>query len=307
MFDANDLILFVRIVDADSFTRAAERMNLPKSTLSRRLTTLEDRLGEKLFVRSTRRLVITEFGERVLEHARRLLEETEEVTALAQHRRAVPQGELRVSMFADLQEFEFAQFCAAFCAHYPQIVLRLDFSAQRVNVVGERYDIAIRAATGLPDDTILTSRRLFDMRQGLYASPGYLAGRGTLHAPQDLARHTCLPLTGSDGQVASWQLTRGADQHELAPDGIVRCNSPSLQRELALAGVGIAHLQDNYVVQALTEQGRLVRVLPEWEMPSIHVWCVMPGRRLMPARTRIFIDALKRHIESLPWKKHLSS
>jgi DNA-binding transcriptional LysR family regulator len=98
MLDANDLIMFVRVVDAGSFTQAAERMDLPKSTLSRRLGLLEDTLGEKLFVRSTRRLAITEFGESILDHARRLVDEAEDVSALAQHRQATPRGELRISM-----------------------------------------------------------------------------------------------------------------------------------------------------------------------------------------------------------------
>jgi DNA-binding transcriptional LysR family regulator len=300
MVDANDLILFVRVVDAGSFTQAAERIDLPKSTLSRRLGLLEEALGEKLFVRSTRRLAITEFGERVLEHARRLVDEAEEVSALALHRQAAPRGELRVSMPPDFLEFDFPGFCLAFRARYPEVALRLDVSPRRVDLLGERFDLAIRAAPRLPDDATLVARKLFDMREGLFAGPDYLARHGAPHHPADLAAHTCLPLAGSDGQPVAWRLERGGERSEWTPLGAVRCNSPRLQRELAMAGAGIAHLPVDYVVQSLLDQGRLVRVLPEWDLPSVGIWCVLPGRRLVPARTRAFIDMLKAHIEALP-------
>lgn len=300
MVDANDLILFVRVVDAGSFTQAAERIDLPKSTLSRRLGMLEEALGEKLFARSTRRLAITEFGERILEHARRLVDEAEEVSALALHRQAAPRGELRISMPPDFLDFDFAGFCMAFRERYPEIALRLDVSPRRVDLLGERFDLAIRAAPRLPDDATLVARKLLDMHQGLYASPDYLARHGTPQAPDGLAAHTCLPLAGNDGQPVSWQLARGTERSDWTPPGAVRCNSPRLQRELALAGAGIAHLPADYAVQSLSEQGRLVHVLPDWELPSVSVWCMLPGRRLLPARTRVFIDMLQAHIDELP-------
>lgn len=300
MVDANDLVLFVHVVDAGSFTGAAERLELPKSTLSRRLGALEEALGEKLFVRSTRRLAITEFGERILEHARRLVDEAEEVAALAQHRQASPRGELRISMPPDFIEFDFAGFCLAFRARYPEIDLRLDVSPRRVDLPGERFDLAIRAAHRLPDDATLVARKLFDMRQGLYASPGYLARQGSPRTPDALAAHTCLPLVANDGQPVAWQLERAGERREWTPHGAVLCNSPRLQRELAASGAGIAHLPLDYVLQSLLDQGRLVRVLPDWELPSVGIWCMLPGRRLMPARTRVFVDMLKVHVEALP-------
>lgn len=300
MVDANDLILFVCVVDAGSFTQAAERMDLPKSTLSRRLGLLEETLGEKLFVRSTRRLAITEFGERILEHARRLVDETEEVSALAQHRQAKPRGELRVSMPPDFIEFDFPGFCMAFRELHPDIALRLDLSPRRVDLMGERFDLAIRAAHRMPDDATLVARKLFDMRQGLYASPAYIARHGAPASPDELPGHTCLPVATSDGTPLPWQLERGGERRDWAPQGPVLCNSPRLQRELAVQGAGIAFLPVDYMLQSLLEQERLVRVLADWELPSVGVWAVMPGRRLMPARTRVFVDLLKAHLEALP-------
>ncbi|MFS2016967.1 LysR substrate-binding domain-containing protein, partial [Massilia sp. CT11-108] len=242
MVDANDLILFVRVVDAGSFSQAAERAHLPKSTLSRRLTLLEEALGEKLFVRSTRRVAITAFGERILEHARRLVDETEEVAALAQHRQETPRGELRVSMPADLIESDFAAFCQAFQARYPDVRLRIDLSPRRVDLLSERFDVAVRAAQHLPDDATLVARKLFDVGQGLFASPDYLAEHGTPATPDDLVEHACLAYTGHDGTTLPWVLARGDERWEQVVQGPLVCNSPRLQREMAYRGAGIAAL-----------------------------------------------------------------
>ncbi|PQO91411.1 LysR family transcriptional regulator [Massilia phosphatilytica] len=299
MVDANDLILFVRVVDAGSFSQAAERADLPKSTLSRRLTLLEEALGEKLFVRSTRRVAITAFGERILEHARRLVDETEEVAALALHRQETPRGELRVSMPPDFIESDFAAFCQAFQARYPEIRLRVDLSPRRVDLVSERFDVAVRAAFYLPDDATLVARKLCDVRQGLFASPDYLAEHGTPQTPDDLVRHACLALASNDGETTPWVLTRGDERWEQVVQGPLVCNSPRLQREMALRAAGIAALPADAALRDWIGNGRLRRVLPDWWLPTAGLWCVMPGRRLMPARTRVFVDMLQAHMDAI--------
>src|SRR5690606_30644934 len=144
---ANDLILFAHIVEAGSFTGASERTGLPKSTLSRRLTDLENELGERLLQRSTRRLVLTEFGERILEYARRLQEETEAASALAQHRQLTPQGVLRISLPPEFYDLSFVNVLAEFTQQYPDVRLELDLSARRVDFVAARFDISVRVAT----------------------------------------------------------------------------------------------------------------------------------------------------------------
>lgn len=299
MVEANDLILFVRVVDAGSFSQAAERADLPKSTLSRRLALLENALGEKLFVRSTRRVALTAFGARILEHARRLADETEEIAALAQHRQGTPRGELRVSMPPDLIEFDFAAFCQAFQARYPEIRLRIDLSPRRVDLVSERFDVAVRAAHHLPDDATLVARKLCELRQGLYASPDYLAEHGTPTTPDDLVDHACLALAGNDGATTPWVLTRGDERWERVMQGPLVCNSPRLQREMAYRGAGIAALPADTSLRDWIGNGGLQRVLPDWWLPMAGLWCVMPGRRLMPARTRVFVDMLQAHMEAL--------
>lgn len=291
--DANDLLLFARLMEAGSFSRAAERMGLPKSTLSRRITALEAVLGERLLTRSTRRLAITEFGEGILEHARRLGEETEAAAALALHRQATPQGVLRVSMPPDFGELDLAPALIDFAARYPAVQLELDLSPRRVDLLAERFDLAVRVASRLPDDATLVARRLTDFAAGLYASPAYLQRFGTPQKPEELLDHTCLRLIAASGEAQPWRLSRGKEHWEGLPSGPLTANSVGLQRTLAAHGMGIAALSERFV-RPLLEDGRLQRVLPHWQLPEATVWCVTPGRRLLPARTAAFIDMLRR-------------
>jgi len=240
--DANDLILFAHIMEAGSFSRAAERTGLPKSTLSRRITALETKLGERLLTRSTRRLSITEFGERILDHAKRLLEETEAASAMALHRQGTPRGVLRVSMPPDFVELDLTPLLLQFAASYPEVRLELDLSPRRVDLLVERFDLAVRAASRLPDDGTLVARKLCDMPNGLYASPAYLARYGVPAKPEELLDHVGLRLIGGNGEPLPWRLSRGTDYWEGLPDGPLAANSPSLQRDLAAHGMGIVAL-----------------------------------------------------------------
>ncbi|MFZ2266299.1 MAG: LysR family transcriptional regulator [Azonexus sp.] len=290
--DANDLLLFALIMETGSFARAAERAGLPKSTLSRRLTALETKLGERLLTRSTRRLSITEFGERILEHAKRLLEETEAATAIAQHRQATPRGVLRVSMPPDFVELDLSRVLLQYAAAYPEVRLELDLSPRRVDLLAERFDIAIRAASRLPDDTTLVARQLCLLENGLYASPAYLARYGEPTTPADLSRHIGLGLIGGTGEAVPWRLTRHDEIWEGTPNGPLAANSPGLQRDLATHGMGIVGLTGRFAEKQLA-QGLLKRVLPDWQLPAVTLWCITPGRRLLPARTTAFIDLLR--------------
>jgi DNA-binding transcriptional LysR family regulator len=155
--DPSDLLLFARIVETGSFSQAAERTGLPKSTVSRRLSLLEARLGERLLQRTTRRLVLTEFGTSLLEHARKVAEETEAAGALAQHRQGAPNGLLKVSMPADFANEVMGSLLPAFMARYPAISLQFDLSPRRVDLVAEGFDLAVRMGA-LPDDATLAAR-----------------------------------------------------------------------------------------------------------------------------------------------------
>ncbi|TFW31857.1 LysR family transcriptional regulator [Massilia horti] len=289
--EPNDLLLFARIVEAGSFSQAAQRVGLPKSTVSRRIALLEARLGERLLQRTTRKLVLTEFGASLLDHARKVAEEVEAAGAMVQHRQLEPSGRLRVSMPADLTTAGLDDVIATFILRYPAVVLELDLSPRRVDLVAENFDIAIRMGD-LPDDASLNARRVVFERLGLYAAPSYIAQRGLPVHPDDLIEHDllCLLHRGSGG--ISWELTRGKQRWERELPARLRANSPDLLTRIACGGAGIAASSDLFA-DKFVRKGELVRVLPEWEMPSVVGWAVFPGRRLMPAKTRAFLDLME--------------
>ena len=289
--EPNDLALFARIVESGSFSLAAQRVDLPKSTVSRRIALLEAKLGERLLQRTTRKLTLTEFGASLLEHARKVVEEVEAAGALVQHRQLAPSGRLRVSMPADFAHLGMTQMIAAFIERYPAIVLELDLSPRRVDLVGENFDIAIRMGD-LPDDSSLHARRVALERIALYAAPSYIARRGMPQHPDELLNHDLLCLASRNGGTLSWKLTRGKVVWERELPARLAANSPDLLARIACAGTGIAASSDLFAEESV-EKGELVRVLPEWSMPEVTGWAVFPGRRLMPAKTRAFLDMME--------------
>ena len=289
--DPNDLLIFAMVAELGSFTRAADRLGMPKSTVSRRLAGLEARLGERLLVRTTRRQALSELGEQLLEHARQVAAEVDAVTALSEHRQATPTGRLRVSMPSDFANLLLADTLAAFVALHPAIELELDLSPRRVDLLSEGFDVAVRMGE-LPDDSLLAARRLAAFPSGLYAAPAYLAAHGEPERPDDLERHECVRLLGSNGEPATWTLSKGDEHWVGVPKGRASANSPELLIRLARAGAGIVAVSDYFALPDV-HRGALQRVLPDWCLPSPTAWAVFPGRKLMPAKTRVFIDMLQ--------------
>lgn len=291
---ANDLLLFARVAEAGSFSQAANRMRLPKSTVSRRIAALERRLGERLVQRSTRKLTITEFGSNVLDHARALASEVDGALALAQHRQAKPSGRLRVSLPSDLATIALPSMLSRFVREHPAIVLEMDLTPRQVDLVGENFDLAVRM--GDPrEDSQLAARKLAEMGVGLYAAPEYLKTCGDPAKPDDLVDLHGLLMLALSGDAREWKLVRGPGGSRAQWSGRPRhytiANSPAVLMGMAEAGLGVVSLPD-FIARDAVEAGRLRRVLPEWALQAARCWAVFPGRRLMPARTRVFLDAL---------------
>ena len=289
--DPNDLLIFAYVAELGSFSRAAERLGMPKSSVSRHLAALEDRLGERILLRTTRRQTLTEFGRLLLEHARQVVAEVDAVAALSEHRQAAPSGRLRVSMPSDFANLLLADALAAFVATYPSINLELDLSPRRVDLLGEGFDVAVRVGD-LPDDTLLAARRLSELSTGLYASAGYLAAAGNPASPEALARHNAVGLLGLNGEAVRWRLDNGESRWEGPPPARLTANSPELLIRMARAGAGIAAVPDAFALPDV-RKGLLQRVLPDWCLPRETVSAVFPGRKLMPVKTRAFLDMLQ--------------
>jgi len=327
--DADDLLLFARVAESGSFSRAAERVQLPKSTVSRRIAALEKRLGERLLQRTTRKLVITEFGQGVLDHARAMSEEVDAALAFALSRQARPSGRLRVSMPGDFASLALEHALAGFIRDYPEVALELDLSPRRVDLIGENFDLAIRMGS-LPDDSQLAARRLAVFTTGLYAAPSLLREHGEPLAPEALQTMPALMLLSRSGDAVGWELSpresaepgnsngaaaangrapghanaaatkpsrarRNLDApvHEIVPGQHARANSPDVLIRLARSGAGVVAVADFFAEPYLV-RGELQRILPAWCLPDAQCWAVFPSRRLMPAKTRAFIDMLAR-------------
>ena len=307
--DADDLLLFARVAEAGSFSRAADRVQLPKSTVSRRIAALEKRLGERLLQRTPRKLVITDFGQGVLDHARVLSEEVDAALAFALSRQARPSGRLRVSMPGDFASTALERPLAGFIRDFPEVALELDLSPRRVDLIGENFDLAIRMGT-LQDDAQLAARRLAVFTTGLYAAPSLLRDHGEPLTPDALHTMPALMLLSRAGDAVAWSLAPreapGADStavtarrgapaatHDIVPRRHMRANSPDVLIRLARSGAGVVAVAD-FFAEPYLAHGELQRILPDWCLPDADCWAVFPGRRLMPAKTRAFIDMLAR-------------
>ncbi|MEO8849650.1 MAG: LysR family transcriptional regulator [Casimicrobiaceae bacterium] len=288
--EPNDLLVFARVVDTGSFSAAALQLGLPKSSVSRRIAALETQLGERLLLRTTRKLTVTDFGYAVLEHARHVADEVAATTSLAQSLHVEPGGRLRVSMPGDMANVVLAPFLAAFAIEHPAIALEIDLSARFVDLIGENFDVAIRMGD-LRDDASLAARRIAGFSNSLYAAPAYLAARGAPETPQALLRHDTLRVLARGGEPMAWVLARDGERWKGVPPGHVTANSPELLMRMAIAGAGIAIVNDHFALP-YQQRGELVPVLPGWRPPAVSAWAVFPARKLMPARTRVFIDAL---------------
>jgi DNA-binding transcriptional LysR family regulator len=288
--EPNDLVLFARVVDEGSFSRAADRLGFPKSTVSRRVAALEAQLGEQLLRRTTRKLAVTDFGRAVLEHAHHVVEDVAAAASLAQHRQVQPSGRLRVTMPSDMANIVLAPMLAEFVLKYSAVTLEVDLSSRFVDLIAENFDVAIRMGE-LRDDATLAARRLASFSSGLYAAPAYITRRGAPTEPEALMEHDALRVLARTGDPHVWTLVNGESRWEGIPPGRVTANSPEVLMRMALGGAGIAMIHDPFAVPYL-ERGELVEVLPDWSAPAVTASAVFPGRRLMPAHARAFVDAL---------------
>lgn len=180
---------------------------------------------------------------------------------------------------------------AEFVVKYPAISLELDLSPRRVDLIGENFDVVVRIGN-LPDDASLAARRLAVFSVGLYASPDYLRRRGIPPEPEALREHDALHLLARNGEPSPWMLSRAEMHWQGTPPARVSANSPELLARLARSGAGITVLSDHFA-EPYVRTGALVQVLADWSLPAFPVWAVFPGRRLMPTRTRVFLDAMQ--------------
>ncbi|RYZ05649.1 MAG: LysR family transcriptional regulator [Myxococcales bacterium] len=293
--DLASLLCFAQVVETGSFTRAAERLGLAKSVVSKRVSLLEERIGEPLLLRTTRRVTVTTAGARVYPHARSMAEQGAQATAGATSSAA--QRTIRVSAPVTLSQMWLAEPLRDFLTARPQARLELLLSDRLVDLVEERLDLALRI-TKLKDSG-LVARRLASTPIDVCGSPRYFAEHGRPRTPEDLARHNCLryALLRPDHE---WRLYRDARRIELGLHGNLETTNGTMLREAAIEGLGLAILPRFMTLEAL-EDGRLERVLEDFSPPPIGIYAVRASRRGPSTAVAELVRALETSLRRQPW------
>ena len=290
--------LFVRVVESGSFAAAAMQADISRAQASKLIRGLEDDLGVRLLQRTTRRLSLTEAGQRYLDRVREALAAIAEAEAEAAEHQSEPRGRLRVSAPTSFSILHLGPALAAFHQRYPRIELDIDLNDRVVDLVEDGWDMALRI--GRLADSSLAARRLAPCRMVAVAAPDYLRARGSPQHPQDLVRHTCLLYTLS-ARRDEWTFARDGEIASVRVNGPLRTNNGDMIAAAAAAGLGIA-LQPSFIVGERLRHGELVHVLPAWRVqPEAAVYAVYPASRALPAKTRSLIDFLAGRFGDQPY------
>jgi len=292
------LATFVCVADTGSISGAADRLDVAKSAVSRRLRDLETHLGVELLHRTTRHLALTPSGEAFYHRARRLLADLDEAEEAVTREHGELTGTLRIAAPLSFGLMHLQPAVAAFMTLHPGVEFDLNLDDRESDLVGEGFDLGIRLAQ-LPDSTLM-ARKLAPIRNIAVASPGYLARRGTPTHPADLADHDCLVYSnvpesrvwGYTGARGRWQAVRGRRR--------LRVNNGDFLREAAISGAGVA-IEPTFIVHRAIADGRLVPILTDVAWPEIGAYAVYPQTRHLSARVRAFIDFLDQRFSGEPY------
>jgi DNA-binding transcriptional LysR family regulator len=279
---------FVRVVEAGSFARAAQRLRSSTSSISRQIAGLEQHLGARLLNRTTRKLSLTEGGQAFYERSVQLLAELEEAEQLAGATAATPRGTIRLTCPRNLATRQVAPMIARFAVRHPNVRFDVTVSDSLVDLVEEGFDLAIRM--GRVGAEGLVARRLGQVKMMLAASPSYLRANRAPRVPSDLAAHRALTYAYA-ATPHLWRLVGDGTEHEVRVTGPLIGNSDELLIASAAAGLGLV-MAPQFMLERDLATGSLVRVLPDYEGPLLDTWAVYPSRRHLSAKVRLFVDHL---------------
>jgi DNA-binding transcriptional LysR family regulator len=292
VLDLNDFFYFVRVVDRGGFTAAGRTLRMPKSTLSHRILKLESNLGVRLLNRTSRRFAVTDAGEEFYRHAAAMLREAEQAETAIRHRLNDPTGAVRGTAAVATMQFAMRDIVADFLVRYPNVRVVAHATDQNVDIVGENYDVAIRAHTDPLPDSTLVQRTLTPAPWFLFAGSAYLDANDAPQTPKDLRSHPSLFMMRT-GVAHVWRLRRsGAAKEVLIPltPRLLSDDMLGLKRA-AIAGLGIVALP-GYVCRDEVRSGSLRRVLPSWLAGDSTITALIPYRQGLLPSVRVFMDHL---------------
>ncbi|SAL46629.1 LysR family transcriptional regulator [Caballeronia peredens] len=287
--DLNDIAVFVRVAQFESFSRAARALGMPVSTVSRKVTALEERLGVTLLQRTTRKLSLTAQGRAYFDQCSEPLSHLYDAERVITQTQKKPEGLLRISGPVMLEQASFYGFLSGFLNDYPQIQVDLYFTNTFLDLIAENVDVAIRF--GDLRDSSLVAQRVGRSVRKLVASAEYARNHALPSRPDELSQHPCVLINARNNET-EWHLVSGRKSAKVHVTGPVAARDFHIVSAFALHGHGIALVPSSYCDPHIAS-GELVRVLPEWASPEIFVHAVYPTRRFMPSRLKAFLDALK--------------
>ena len=286
---------FVAVATKGSLTAAAQAEGVAPAVMGRRIDALEARLGVKLLLRTTRRLSLTHEGTAFLEDCQRLLVDFANAEASVSAGGIKASGHLRITAPAGFGRRHVAPLVPDFLSQHPDVSISLNLSDRVVDIVHEGFDCAVRV--GDLADSSLVSMRLADNRRLCVGSPGYLKRAGAPQHPDELSRHACLVLSSDASQSRGWAFTVDGQLQHIRPVGRLDCSDGQVLHDWCLAGLGLAW-RSTWEVESDIAAGRLVSVLDEFASPPNGIYALIPQRKHLPLRVRLWIDFLKHHYGS---------
>lgn len=287
--DLNDIAVFVKVAQFESFSRAAHALGMPVSTVSRKVTALEVQLGATLLQRTTRKLSLTAQGRAYYNQCGEPLAQLYDAERVLTHTQRKPEGLLKISVPVILGQEPFYDFLSSFLKAYPRIQADLFVTNLFLDLIADNIDVAIRFGE-LRDSSIIAQRIGKSVRY-IVASPEYLKDRAPPSKPEDLQDHQCVLLNGRNNQ-AEWFLVSGKKSIKLSVSGPFAGHDFQSVSAFTYKGHGIGLLPSTYC-DAQIASGELIRLLGEWSSPEIFVHAVYPTRRFLPSKLQVFLDELK--------------
>jgi len=280
---------FVQVAEVESFTQAAKRLAISTAQVSRQVSALEQRLHVKLFYRTTRRVSLTEEGRVFYQHCRGVLDSLDEAEQAVTSLQSKPQGKIKLTASVTYGEQQILPLVNDFVRLHPAIEVTAQLSNQRVDLIEEGFDLAIRL--GKLSDSSMIARKLSTRRHYLCASPSYLQRCGTPHSLSELTQHNCLL-----GTRDYWRFHEAGSDRNIRVSGRLRYNSGQALADAALKGLGIVQLPDYYVAPHLAS-GALLSLLEAQREPEEGIWVVYPHNRQLSPRIRLLVDYLEAQLQ----------
>lgn len=284
--------VFVRVAECSSFTRAADRLGMPRSSVSAAMAELENRIGARLLNRTTRKVSLTPDGAAFYERCLRVIADVEETESLFRHGSATPSGRLRIDMPGRIGRLIVAPALPDFLDAFPGITVDLGLTDRAVDLIEDGVDCALRVGPLRDSGLIARSFGIFTLIN--VASPAYLERHGTPRTPDDLDRHLAIQYESpSTGRVAAWEWAEDGITHSRAMQGRVAVNSAEAYIACCLAGLGLIQIPA-YDVHSHLDRGELVEIMPDYRAQALPVTLLYPHRRHLSRRVQLFADWLER-------------